>query len=406
MKGPWFVLLPYVPYPLTRGTYQRVYHLTRALGEHVEMDLFCLAESGEGLDQEAVFKTFTRRYKAAPFTHPPWPRLFPNRLMDKLPSTINHWRSEGIEEALSAFIGDRTYEGAVFCDLVMWPYMKRLLPGVRPLVMDRSRVDWLFQTEELATLRLGLKERFLRRENLYKIARLERIVYREVSGEIVCGPDDKRFLGGKLPGVEKIHVLANGYNATYFDPSKWPRKLTDSPTALFCGALDYTPNRDCLEWYLSEIHDRVLKEIPDYRFLIVGRNPLSDLKALAERPGVELVGEVPDVRPWYQKAWIQVVPLRIGGGTRLKITESLGMGTPVVSTTLGAQGLELVNGRDIILADGADAFVKETVSILRNRQMREELEMNGLDAVRGRYTWEALGAAYLKILEAVRNEGR
>lgn len=405
MKAPWFVLLPYVPYPPTRGTYQRVFHLTRALGREVDIDLFCLAESGEGIGQEEVFAPFTRRYTAVSFKHPPWPRLFPDRILNRLPSTVNHWRSREVEVRIREFVAEKEYAGVVFCDLVMWPYVERILPGVRPRVMDRSRVDWLFQTEELETLNLSWKDRFLRRENLGKVARLERSVYREVSAEIVCGPDDRTFLRGKLPDVKRIHVLANGYNAAYFDSLKWPRRPTPSPTVLFCGALDYTPNRDCLDWYLRDIHERVLSEIPGYAFTIVGRNPTPDLKELAGKPGVELVGEVPDVRPWYQKAWIQAVPLRIGGGTRLKITESLAMRTPVVSTTLGAQGLELVPDRDIVLADDAEAFAGEICSLLRDTGRRQELEARGLEAVRDRYTWDALGARYVNLLEQVQDEG-
>lgn len=406
MQSPWLVILPYVPYPLTRGTYQRVFHLTRALGEAVAMDLFCLAEAGEGLDQEHVFTAFTRRYHAEPFQHPPWPRLFPGRLMEPLPSTVTHWRSAGILEALRRFTSEQEYAGVAFCDLVLWPYVKALFPAHPVRVMDRSRVDWLFQTEELATLRLSAKERFLRRENLWKIRRLERSAYRELAGEVVCGPDDKTFLSGKLPDVRRIHVLANGYNARYFDAAKWPRTLTAEPSVLFCGALDYTPNRDCLEWYLEEIHGSILSRISNYTFLIVGRNPQPALKRLADRPGVRLVGEVPDVRPWYQQAWLQAVPLRIGGGTRLKITESLGMRTPVVSTTLGAQGLDLKPGRDIVLADDAAGFAEAVVAVLQDPGRRQELEESGLASVRSAYTWDALGAQYVQLLKGIHDAHR
>ena len=403
MNAPWLVVLPYVPYPLTRGTYQRVYHLTRALGEAETIDLFCLAENNEGLDQEAAFSGFTRRFHAEPFRHPPWPRLFPNRLLEPLPSTVTHWRNPRVKESLRLFSAGREYAGIVFCDLVLWPYIRELFPEHPVRIMDRSRVDWLFQTEELGTLKLGTKDRLLRRENLAKIARLEHSAYAALSGEVVCGPDDKIFLSGKLSDVDRIHVLANGYNARYFDPLKWPRQLTAEPSVLFCGALDYTPNRDCLEWYLEAIHERILTRLPAYTFLIVGRNPLPELRRQADRPGVRLVGEVPDVRPWYQQAWIQAVPLRIGGGTRLKITESLGMGTPVVSTTLGAQGLDLKPGSEIMLADSAETFAEAVVEVLGDPSARRNLEDNGLAAVQSAYTWDALGYQYVELLRGIKN---
>jgi glycosyltransferase involved in cell wall biosynthesis len=404
MKGPWLVFLPYVPYPITRGTYQRVYHLTQALGQSVEIDLFCLAENGEGHDQETAFSGFTRRFQSVTFHHPPWKGVFSGRLFQPLPSTVMHWQSKEVEDALAAFCEGQEYTGIVFCDLVLWPYIRKLFPHQRLRVMDRSRVDWLFQTEELNTLKLSFKDRLLRRENLSKIARLEKAAYSDLTAEVVCGPDDKTFLREKLGQDSKIHVLANGYNTTYFDVEKHPRDLSAHPSVLFCGALDYTPNRDGLDWFLEEIHPLILKEIPDYVFTIVGRNPPDDLADKADRPGVKLIGEVPDVRPWYQSCWIQAVPLRIGGGTRLKIVESLAMKTSVVSTHLGAQGLHLVHGKDILLADKPADFAHQVSHVLKTENLRKYLEDEGLKTTRENYTWTALGKQYVEIMEGLQDE--
>jgi len=232
MDERWLVILPYVPYPLTRGSYQRVFHLTRAMAEASRVDLFCLAESGEGLDQAAVFEAFCHRYHAEAFTHPVWARLFPDRLINPLPSTVRHWQAETVREALKAFTAGRAYGRIIFCDLVLLPYVREISGPDTIRIMDRSRVDWLFQTEELNTLSLTTRERLLRWENLYKIARLERSAYRELSAEIVCGPDDKTFLGSKLGDVSRIHVVANGYNHGYFSSVNWPRALTERPSVL------------------------------------------------------------------------------------------------------------------------------------------------------------------------------
>ena len=406
MNGPWLVVLPYIPFPITRGTFQRTYHLTRALGNAVTIDLFCLAENGEGLDQADAFSGFARRIHFEEFYHPPWPKLIPDRLFSRLPSTVRHWQSPLAGDKLRNFVAGQCYAGVVFCDLVLWPYIQEVFPDNCVRVMDRSRVDWLFQSEELNTLDLSIKERLLRMENLFKIARLERSAYKALSGEIVCGPDDKSFLAGKLADVNKVHVLANGYNESYFDYNQWRGTPTANPSVLFCGALDYTPNMDCLDWYLKEIHDRILSAIPDYSFMIVGRNPSAALRKSADKAGVHFIGEVPDVRPWYQKAWIQAVPLRIGGGTRLKITESLAMCTPVVSTSLGAQGLDLRDGKDILLADSTEAFSNAVIRVLKDAGLRSSLEKAGLAAVREKYTWTSLGNDYVSILERIQDAQR
>lgn len=383
------LFMPYIPFPVDRGTYQRVFHLFVELSKSFEIDLACLQEDPSRTMEP--FEPYTRRRLAIPFKNAPWQRLFPDRLMNPLPTTVQHWQVDGVADALAGFVEEQEYDRVIFIDLVLWPYIRELFPDHPCRIMDRSRVDWLFQTEELNTLRLGLKDKFLRKENLGKIARLEKEAYDALAGMIVCGWDDKDFLQGKLGASDKVFVLANGYNETFFDPSEHPRELSDEPTALFCGALDYSPNVDAIDWFADSIWPQIRKKMPGARWKIVGKSPDHRSKRWAEIDGVDLIGEVPDVRPYYQSCWLQVVPLRIGGGTRLKIVESLGMRCPVVSTTLGAQGLDLKPDVDIALADAEGAFADAVVHLFQYQSYREQMEASGYQNVRENYRWEQLG---------------
>lgn len=381
--------MPYIPYPVDRGTYQRVYHLLLELSGSFEIDLVCLQEDASRT--MAPFESYTRRRLAIPFVHPPWPKLFPQRLLNPLPTTVTHWQSEWVESALAEFIQGEDYDRVLFIDLVLWPYVKKLFPDHPQRIMDRSRVDWLFQTEEYTTLDCSWKERFLRQENLFKLARLERAAYAELCGMIVCGADDRDFLEAKLGDAEKVFVLANGYNEQFFDVAAWPRQPSAVPSLLFCGALDYSPNVDAIDWFAGHIWPHIHRAMPEVIWRIVGKSPDHRAAAWAGLPGVELVGEVADVRPYYQSAWLQVVPLRIGGGTRLKIVESLGMCCPVVSTTLGAQGLNLKDNRELLLADQAEVFAAQVIHLLRSPAESASLARAGLQAVRENYCWRQLG---------------
>lgn len=385
-----FLFMPYIPFPVDRGTYQRVYHLFVELAKSFEVDLVCLQEdSSRNLE---AFESQTARRLAIPFQNAPWQRLFPERLLNPLPTTVQHWQVDGVAEALAEFTEGQHYDRVIFIDLVLWPYIRQLFPEHPFRIMDRSRVDWLFQTEELNTLQLSLKERLLRRENLNKIARLEREAYEELSGMIVCGWDDKTFLEKQLGDAKKVFVLANGYNEAFFDPLTHPRKLTEVPSILFCGALDYSPNVDAVDWFADSIWPQIYKQMPEARWRIVGKSPDARSRRWAAMRGVELIGEVPDVRPYYQSSWLQVVPLRIGGGTRLKIVESLGMRCPVVSTTLGAQGLDLKDGADLLLADREEDFASAVVQLLRDSPAREQIAETGHQTVQANYRWEQLGS--------------
>ena len=188
-----------------------------------------------------------------------------------------------------------------------------------------------------------------------------------------------------------VQIITNGVDLDYFHPGASTEPRAGEPTVLFCGAMDYTPNTDALRWFFGEIHDALLKRVPKLRVLIVGKAPTPEVQAYASRTGVAVTGGVPDVRPYYRRAWLQIVPLRIGGGTRLKIPESMAMGTPVVSTTIGAQGLDLRHGDDILLADTPATFVEETARGLEQTALRAHLETVGRKTVHDRLAWPQLG---------------
>lgn len=401
MKKRLLLFLPYVPWPLMRGTYQRVYHLAEQLGRHFEVDLFCL--SSEPGDKEHVdrFRSFCARVHFEPFQHPPWPPFLTERIWNPLPVTVRHWWSDRVLENLRSFTAGRSYHIVDFCDLVLWPYVKQVFPDHPLRVMDRSRVDWLYQTELLGTLKQGPVAKTMARENLMKIARMEREVRAELALTIVCGPDDETFLSAKLGPSERVFVLANGANVGFFNADEWPPEPTPHPSALFCGALDYTPNTDGLAWYFSEIHPRVIERMPEFKILLVGKNPTEQVRSFATLPGVDFAGEVPDVRPFYQKSWLQVVPLRIGGGTRLKIAEGLAMANPVVSTTLGAQGLELHHDQHLLLADSPADFASAMIRYLGDESLRRSHGAAGRSKILETYTWSALGDQLVRRLESL-----
>ncbi len=383
-------IYPYVPFPVNRGTYHRVFNLARELGQRHELDLFCLDADGAAEAGHQREFEFCRRVQFHPFGHPPWPSLFPQRLLEPLPTTVTHWRQSDVQPALDAFAAGHDYDLIHFCDLVLWPYAKAL-PSAAPRVMDRSRVDLLFQQEELAHLTLSGRDRLLRKENLWKLRRLEKQASAQLRSTVVCGPDDNTFMRREVRSDAEIFVLANGVDPSVFNYEAFPPQPDPAPTVLFCGAMDYTPNVDGLKWFFAHADAALRAAVPDRKILIVGKNPLPAVRAYGEIPGVTVTGEVPDVRPYYQRAWLQMVPLRIGGGTRLKIVESLAIGCPVVSTTIGAQGLDLQDGVHISLADTPTDFAACIARNLRDRTTLRTLADAGRQQTLNHYTWSALG---------------
>ncbi|MBB5350878.1 glycosyltransferase involved in cell wall biosynthesis [Haloferula luteola] len=396
------VLYPYAPWPLDRGTYQRTFHLLKALAQHHQVDFMALVEIGEDSpEKRAVFEAFCHDVEFVPFEHPPWEKMFPQRILNPLPSSVQHWQQPEVAEAINRRLSPGRYDMVHVCDLVLMPYV---LPHRHhtPFVVDRSRVDLQFQLMEYQTRRHALRDKALRWEGLSKMWFYEKRLAREARLEVVCGPDDETFIHRHVSSDAPVMVVANGVDLDYFHPAAAPDPRAPIPTVIFCGAMDYTPNVDALDWFFhGGIHGQLLARIPEVEILIVGKNPIDEVKAYGSRTGVTVTGGVPDVRPYYRRAWVQMVPLRIGGGTRLKIVESLAIGTPVISTTIGAQGLELQHGHDILLADDESSFAAEIARALTDETLRTSLEREGISTANQRFGWPAIGARLARHYESL-----
>jgi glycosyltransferase involved in cell wall biosynthesis len=381
---------PYIPYPLNRGAHYRAFYLLRALAQEHEVDLFALAERNEGLEYEHVFTEFCNRVKVLPFQHPPWEKLFPKRLFNPLPSTIAHWTASAVGREIAAMLAGREYDAVHLCDIVLGQYFLKAHTTI-PMVVDRTRVDLQYQRMEHKRMAFSFKNRLLNYENYSKLWFHEKAIARRSNLQVVCGPDDETFIRAHISKTMSVEVIPNGVDLNYFTPENAKESRDADPTLVFCGAMDYNPNIDALRWYFAEMHDALRKQIPNLKLLIVGKDPVAEIKAHAAKPGITVTAGVPDVRPYYKRAWLQIVPLRIGGGTRLKIVESMGMRTPVVSTTIGAQGLDLRHGQEILLADCATDFIRQTARALGDSALRSHLEENGFYTARARLSWPKLG---------------
>jgi glycosyltransferase involved in cell wall biosynthesis len=181
-------------------------------------------------------------------------------------------------------------------------------------------------------------------------------------------------------------LIENGVDLDRFKPAE------DKPRTgriLFLASLDYYLNQDALDYFLRRIMHLISRRFPAAKLQVVGKgSPLELKKRLMQCAGVEFVGEVGDVRPYLAKAAVVVVPLRVGGGSRIKILEALAMGKPVVSTSIGAEGLALSDGVHIALADTPTEFAARTVELLRSHEECQRLGENGRRLVIERYSWD------------------
>ncbi len=196
--------------------------------------------------------------------------------------------------------------------------------------------------------------------------------------------------------LKNVVAIPTAVDTDYFRPD--PNLARMPATLVFTGSLDWTPNIDGLKWFVDLVLPIVTRAVPNVKLNVVGRNPRPDLVAgIKGRPGVELVGRVPDVRPHVQSAVASVVPLLVGGGTRMKIYESLALDTPVVSTTIGAEGLPLEKNKHILIADSPQAFAEATIRVLTDSAACAALGKQGGDYVREKFSAAAVAREFLAI---------
>ena len=266
--------------------------------------------------------------------------------------------------------------------------------GPVPVVLFEHNVEYLIW-QRLSALESSPARRALFELEWRKMRRRERAICLQTDLTIAVSSEDRDRLTALAPGA-RITAIPTGVDTNYFRPSTRP----EIPGRLvFTGSMDWQPNEDAVTYFADAIFPRILREIPMASFAIVGRRPNARVQAIAARAGILVTGTVEDVRPHIAEAAVYVVPLRAGGGTRLKIFEALAMQKPVVSTSVGAEGLALTPGQHFIAANDPETFAREVVSLIKEPIRRHALGRAGRELVETHYSWPHIAHAFERACE-------
>jgi glycosyltransferase involved in cell wall biosynthesis len=207
---------------------------------------------------------------------------------------------------------------------------------------------------------------------------------------------ERQLVSTVAPNAPDPYVVPNAVETgAYADDYGQP----EADTIVFSGALSYAPNYQGAQWFLRSVYPLVRQQLPQAKLRITGGLQGVEVDGLRGHPGCELTGYVPDIRPVVARSAVAVVPLWTGGGTRLKILEAMALGTPVVSTTKGAEGLEVSHGENILLADDPAEFAEYVAAVTRSPPLRAHLAAGGRALVRSRYDWDVVGPLLCEIAE-------
>lgn len=273
-------------------------------------------------------------------------------------------------------------------------------PDGIPVVVDEHNIEYELYRRLYEGERSRLRRAFNGLEYL-RVRRFEERCWTEANACVVTSHREEPAVRATAPSTETA-VVPNGVDLEYFAP--WTRE-TQSLSVVFNGVLNYRPNLDAATHLVEEVWPLVLGRCPSARLLIVGHAPEQAARAL-QRPTVEVTGSVPDIRPYLGGAEVVAVPIRLGGGTRLKVVEALAMAKPMVSTTLGCEGLDVVDREHALIADDADSFAARILELFDSAPLRRRLGAAGRALAAEHYSWHLAGdrldALYRRV---VRNAG-
>ena len=373
-----------MPWPLDSGGHLRTFHLLRALAKRFEVHL--LAPSGTSDDSAggALRSAGIHAHPTNGRARPPLRDAFKvvsSRLRGRPYFMYARHDYAGTRDDVRRFC-EREHPSVLYLDhLDALNYAECCAGALK--VLDLHNIYSLI-ADRAAESRTGLARWYLRGE-----AALLRAAEREASTrpDILFAVSDQEREYYQAHGHRPVHLIPNGVDCDAYDAL--PEGRTGDPLILYLGSMSWPPNAEAALFLANEVLPLVRRRVPGARLRIVGRNPPAEVRSAAA-DGVEVTGGVESVIPHLREAALLAVPLEAGGGTRLKILEALAAGLPVVSTPIGAEGLDVTDGEHLLVAT-REQFAESTVRLLDDRNVGIRLARNGRAAVRQRYDWTAIG---------------
>ncbi len=398
------MLTPQLPYPPQQGTSLRNYHLLRYLAGRHQVSLLSFAAPGAEPEHVAHLQGFCREVQTVAAPVRSTARRVWTLITSSRPDMAWRLHSPAYAQALAAWLQREPFDVVQAEGIEMAPYL-----WLRPdacsapplLVFDDHNAEYVLQKRACLT-DLGRPQRWPAATYSLvqwpKLRRFEREVCRRADGLVAVSQADAVALAALDPRLQPV-VVPNGVDLAACRPDFPPLAGLARPSLVFTGKMDFRPNIDAVLWFAGHVLPRLWAALPEAHLYIVGQAPSARLDALRAEPRITITGRVDDVRPYIAAADAYVVPLRIGGGTRLKVLEAMAMGRALVSTTLGVEGLEVADGRELVLADEPVEFARVLVALLGDAARRQALGRAARAFVERGYGWEAIGPR----LEAVYN---
>jgi polysaccharide biosynthesis protein PslH len=402
-----------LPYPPHSGAKVRQYHMLRHLARRHEVTLVSFIRQEDPPEAIAHLAEICQAVHTVPIRRSAWRNLRAGveGVLTGGPIVVARDEMAEMSATLHRLVGETQYNVIHADQLSMAGYGQLAARASRPhtprTVLDEHNAIYVL-TQRMADTETNLPRRLLMNREARAFARYEARMIKSYDALLTVIPEDQeRLLALFQPGERRRLALKFTVVPICVDVEQTLpviRHKGHPPTILHLGTMFYPPNSHGALWFACEVLPLIHAHIPEARFMIIGKNPPREVEALSSDPRIEVMGYVPDLEPYLARTDVFAVPLHAGSGMRVKILDAWRAGLPVVSTPIGAEGIEIRAGENILLAAHAQAFAEATVRLLTDRELNDRLRTNGRSWVETHYSWqsvyERVDSVYERLLHA------
>jgi polysaccharide biosynthesis protein PslH len=384
-----------IPYPPREGHQLRSWHLLRAAARDHRVDLLSLQrEDDPSVPDEALTDILASFHavRLPALSNPPAALAAAGRWMRRRqPLLVARYVSSELCESLRERV---PLAGLVHLDILPLAGLLPLVPPHLPVVLNEHNVESAL-LQSRAEIETRSWRRVLLRQQVAALTAFERNACSQVDRVLSCSATDAERLRELAPAAD-VRVVPNGVDLQYFDGPA--AALEDDRSLVFVGQMGWFPNRDGILDFIANTLPLIRRQQPEARLQVIGRHDGTTIDP-AQADAVEFTGFIDDLRPRLRQAAVYVVPLRAGSGTRLKLLEAMAMGKAIVSTRIGAEGIDLVDGQSALLADTPQAFASAVCRLLTDRGLRRRLGNAARKLAEREYGWQAIGNRLLAVYD-------
>lgn len=388
------VLTSRVPFPPLGGDRLRLYNFVKSLGVRHEITLLALTDNPAEIDVEVPGATRTEVFYLPRFIS----YLKSLRgLFSAHPLQIHYYQSRKLKQRVRQLLREEAFD-LIFVHLIrLAEYVEdvrdtpRILDLTDAISLNYERSRAFEKGRSVSWLSLAQKVERQRMRH-YEAKVLDRFDINLIISEV-----DRNFLG-RFANVQNVEIIGPGVDLDYFS---YQVGAYDHRQIIFVGKMSTFPNKDAALYFYESILPLVLQRFPDLRYVIVGIEPPPEILALARHPHVKVFGHVPDIRPYLHQSALSICPMRTGAGAKNKVLEALAAGTPVVSTSMGIEGLDLQHEREVLIADDPEAFAAQVIRLIEDKTLRASLSRRGRLRMEQSYGWDVVLSRLHELIDSL-----